>query len=302
MEDNGGGIQRGANWGPLFLRLAYYQQANVKRLTELGDVRVIPQLLLDEYVSEAMLISCRQHLYGDAAAAFAVSPLSIALQAASSIYQVFPQAKLLGIGGDHSASYPLVKAKLEAARQSGQRLGVIHFDAHTDLLLDRMGLPVTFGSWVPHVLQLLPTPSQWVQIGIRQTSKDRNHWETTQGIRQYWASEIQQQGTEAIVEQILQQFKAQSIDGLYITVDIDSLDACYASATGTPETGGMCSEDVVAIIRQLAAEIPVHAADMMEFAPMVHQPDRLHQPEPATTLTHILPIYSALVEVLKSKS
>lgn len=298
-EDAGGGIQRGANWGPLFLRLAYYQQTQYRKLTELGDVRVIPQLLLDDYVCPELLSSCRKHLYGDANASYPVSPLSIAFDTASHIYQTYPHAKLLGIGGDHAASYPLVKAKLIAAQAEGQRLAVLHIDAHTDLLTERMGIPITFGSWVPATLPYLTSPDLWIQLGIRQSSHDKTYWHQTFGIQQYWASEFKTQGAAAIAQAVLQHLTAQSVDGVYITVDIDGLDTSQVSATGTPETGGLLAAEVIEFILQVSANIPVVAADLMEFAPMVHLPNDTCQPEPQTTLAHILPIYDTLSKVLR---
>lgn len=297
-EDTGGGIQRGANWGPLFLRLAYYQQSQHRRLTELGDVRVIPQLLLDEYVNAELLRSCRTHLYGDAKATYPVSPLSIACEVASRIYQTYPQAKLLGIGGDHAASYSLIKAKLLAAQANNQRLAVLHFDAHTDLLTERMGIPITFGSWVPSVLPYLASQDLWIQLGIRQSGKDKTHWQKTFGIQQYWANEFKTLEVAAIAKTLIQQLLAQAVEGVYITVDIDALDASQVSATGTPETGGLLAGDVIELIERVSAEIPVVAADLMEFAPMVHMPNDVSQMEPQTTLKHILPIYDTLIKVL----
>ena len=54
-SDTGGGILRGANWGPLFLREALLKNETVKGnmpYFDLGDVRVIPHLLHDKYLNE----------------------------------------------------------------------------------------------------------------------------------------------------------------------------------------------------------------------------------------------------------
>ena len=90
-SDNGGGIMRGANWGPLYVREAFYQAYPGTALFELGDVRVVPQLLLDEYVSDATLANCRAALYGDAKSNLPVSPLSISYDVAKGFYETYPQ-------------------------------------------------------------------------------------------------------------------------------------------------------------------------------------------------------------------
>jgi agmatinase len=228
-----------------------------------------------------------------------VSPLSIAYEVVSKIYNHFPDTKLLGIGGDHAASYPLVKAKLNAAQKSNQRIAVLQFDAHTDLLTQRMGIPITFGSWVPNVLSHLVSPDLWIQLGIRQTARDKQYWQDTFGIRQYWANEFKEKSVANIATEVLQHLKANEVDGIYITVDIDVLDASQVSATGTPETGGLLAHDVIELIQRIADEISVHAGDIMEFAPMIHHPTVTKQQEPDTTLQHILPIYAALVQALR---
>ncbi len=296
-EDAGGGILRGANWGPLFLRLAYYKQTHAKILTELGDVRVIPQLILDEYVNNDILKSCRTHLYGHSAN-YPVSPLSIAFEVASLLYQQNASARLLGIGGDHAASYPLIKAKLLAARAMSQRIAVLHFDAHTDLLHDRMGIPITFGSWVSHALPYMSSSDLWIQLGIRQTGHNQAYWQQQVGVKQYWADAWHTEGVAAISDSIIQYLTQRGVDGVYITFDIDALDLSQASATGTPAIKGLVAEDVIVLMKRIRAAFPVVAADLMEFAPMVHHPQLTMQPEPDTTLQHIVPIYGTLIEIL----
>ena len=51
-----------------------------------------------------------------------------------------------------SVSYPLTKAYLTAKKKQGKRAAIIHFDAHTDLLVERLGIDLCFGSWCTHIL------------------------------------------------------------------------------------------------------------------------------------------------------
>ena len=133
-SDNGGGIQRGANWGPLAIRGEILQEKN--KFTDVGDVRVIPHLLHDKYLNEKTIRDCRKALYGKSVK-LPVSPLSIAEEAVKEIYKKKPTARILGFGGDHSTSYPLVKEWI-LSRKDKKKVSVLHFDAHTDLLIDRL--------------------------------------------------------------------------------------------------------------------------------------------------------------------
>ena len=58
-SDNGGGILRGANWGPFYLREALLKQALPSYL-DIGDIRVIPHLLHDKYLNAATIQACQQ--------------------------------------------------------------------------------------------------------------------------------------------------------------------------------------------------------------------------------------------------
>jgi agmatinase len=104
-SDTGGGIQRGANWGPLFIR---EQTHNLhKNVIDIGDVKTIPHLLHDKYLNEETLNHLKKvHYNGEQ---LPVSPLSIAEFVYQDIYQKNPNAKIIALGGDHSISYPIVK-------------------------------------------------------------------------------------------------------------------------------------------------------------------------------------------------
>lgn len=264
-SDNGGGIQRGANWGPLALRQELLPFT--KYFYDLGDVRVIPHLLHDKYLNDETIKLCRKALYGKANK-LPVSPLSIAEKALADLYKKHPTAKILGMGGDHSTSYPLVKTWLQS-RKNIREAGLFHFDAHTDLLQTRMGIDLCFGTWTYQILEELYSRDHVLQIGIRSSGKTKKYWKENVGVEQYWASEVHKWGAEKTYMKVRDHFKAQGIKELYISFDIDALDEKYASATGTPEKEGLLPSDCAAIIQLLARDFKITGADMMEVAPYV---------------------------------
>jgi len=268
-SDTGGGILRGANWGPLFLRETLLDLPHKLKFKDIGDVRVVPHLLHDKYLNDETITNVRRALYNDEDSKLPVSSLSITEEVCDAIYKELPDKKIFGIGGDHSCSYPLVKSYLKAKKDKGIKTALIHFDAHTDLLVERLGIDICFGSWTTHVLKYLPDPSQCYQIGIRATGKSKEHWESTFGVKQFWAKYVKEVGPAKIAEQIIVKLKEQKIDELYITFDIDALDAQYASSTGTPEPGGLAPHECTTIIEMLASEFKVTGADIMEIAPFI---------------------------------
>lgn len=264
-SDNGGGIQRGANWGPLVLRQELLNEKDSYQ--DLGDVRVIPHLLHDKYLNAETIKLCQKALYGKANK-LPVSPLSIAERALDEIYKSHPDARILGLGGDHSTSYPLVKAWLHSRRDLS-RAAILHFDAHTDLLANRMGIDICFGTWTYQILDDLETRDHIIQIGIRSSGKTKKHWKDVMGVEQLWASDVNKDGVEKSFKKIMKQYKSLGIEELYVSFDIDALDEKYAAATGTPEKGGLLPSDCAALIRLLSKEINITGADLMEVAPYV---------------------------------
>lgn len=264
-SDNGGGIQRGANWGPLAVRQEILGMKN--KFVDLGDVRVIPHLLHDKYLNLETIKRCRKALYGKLNK-LPVSPLSIAEAAVSAIYKKNSSAKIFGIGGDHSTSYPLVSAWMKT-RKKKKEAALLHFDAHTDLLASRLGIDLCFGTWTHQILDLLASRDHIIQVGIRSSGKDQAYWKKTLGVEQIWASEVNKAGVEKTYAKIRDHFQHLGIKEIYVSFDIDALDQKYAAATGTPEEDGLLPSDCSAIIKLLAKDFSITGADLMEVAPYV---------------------------------
>ena len=293
-SDNGGGIQRGANWGPLMLRQELLSVA--KSFQDLGDVRVIPHLLHDKYLNAATIKLCQKALYGKVNT-LPVSPLSITEKALADIYKKFPEARILGLGGDHSISYPLVKTWLKS-RKNLKKAGLLHFDAHTDLMDIRLGIDLCFGTWTYQILDDLASTDHIIQVGIRSSGKDKKHWKKSLGVEQLWASEVNKLGIEKTARKLIAGYKKLGIDELYISFDIDALDIKYASATGTPESGGLLPSDCAAIIRMVAQEFKITGADLMEVAPFV-LPEGVLQRDQQNSLAVAGDIAKLLLHVMK---
>lgn len=274
-SDSGAGIIKGSNWGPLFIRESL-DQKNMKKYFDLGDILCIPQLLMDDYLNETTIANCQKAVYGKKNK-LPVSCLSIADTLLGELYKHNPKARVIGLGGDHSVSYPFVKNWIK--NQKDQNFAVIHFDAHTDLLPSRLGIPICFGSWAYHILKLLPTPKNLIQIGIRSSGKNKKHWESTLGIKQIWAKEVKQKGIEKLYKEISLSLKKLNVKNIYISFDIDALDSLFASATGTPEKEGLALHEAISLIRDLCQEFNLTGCDLVEVAPYIsHGNTFTHEP------------------------
>lgn len=279
-SDTGAGLVRGAAYGPQALRQAWLAAGAGQRpdafagLVDVGDVRVVPQLLHDEMLSAHQLEATKRALYPEVPLALAqswpASPLSLAEAALDVMWERNPNLKLLVLGGDHSVAWPVVAA---LARHQTGPWGIVHFDAHTDLLESRMGVRHCFATWAFHAVRVLGQGARMVQVGIRASGRERAHWETTHGVRQFWAHEVNAQPVQDTVDQVLEHLNAQGVRNVYISNDIDGTDAERAPATGTPEPAGLSPDLVLAIIGALGRSFNVVAADLVEVAPPVGAPE-----------------------------
>jgi agmatinase len=168
-------------------------------------------------------------------------------------------ARPLSVGGDHSITYPILKAVGRA-----RPVGLVHVDAHSDTGGPFDGLRENHGAPFRNaVLAGVLDPTRTVQIGLRGASEYLYEFATDAGMTCIHAEEVDLIGIPAIVA------KARAVVGdgpVYVSFDIDSLDPAFAPGTGTPEIGGLTTREVQAILRGLKG-IDVVGGDVVEVAP-----------------------------------
>ncbi|MCS6915399.1 MAG: arginase family protein [Myxococcota bacterium] len=298
-SDVGAGFARGASFGPQGLRQALLGACpdllRDPRLVDLGDVLVVPQLLEDEMLSEMQLRRTRRARYGDEEMPLPVSPLSAAEVALRAALSLAPHARPLLLGGDHSVSWPAVCALLPAG-EPAQDVGILHLDAHTDLLAERLGVRYCFATWAYHANERIGRGGRLVQVGIRASTRERAHWESTLGVRQYWMEEVRARGVSEIGREIVAELRQRGVRRLYVSNDIDGTDPAFASATGTPEPGGLLPEEVCELVRAVGAAFTPLGADLTEVAPPLGRDSG----EPARTLATAVRYLETMLALLLS--
>ena len=161
-------------------------------------------------------------------------------------------AAVLGLGGDHLISYPLIRA---AAQRFGP-LSLVHLDAHSDTW--DAGDELNHGTmFLRAARDGLLDPERSVQIGMRTPN-------VSHGFHVIHADELFAIGIDAAVE------RAHTIVGdrpAYLTFDIDFLDPAYAPGTGTPVIGGPTSWQARQLLFGLSG-LRFVGADLVEVAPI----------------------------------
>jgi len=168
----------------------------------------------------------------------------------------------LSAGGDHLCSLPILRAL--AAKKP---LGMIHFDAHTDLYDGYFGgFKYTHGTPFRRAIEEgLLDPKRVIQIGLRGSMYDLDDFEFGEkaGVRLVRIEEAMEKGPKAIMEE------ARRIVGdgeTYVSFDIDMLDPVYAPGTGTPEIGGFTTFQAQQMLRLLQG-VNIVGADVVEVSP-----------------------------------
>jgi arginase family enzyme len=169
------------------------------------------------------------------------------------------------LGGDHSVAWPVVAALAARVREPW---AIVHADAHTDLLPERLGVKICFATWAYHANELLGRGGRLVQVGVRASGRPQQHWESTLGVRQFWASDVRARG-EAVIDDIIVHLSKLGVQRVYLSNDIDATDAADAPATGAPEPDGLRPAFVRALIARVGAAFPLLGADVVEVAPPI---------------------------------
>ncbi len=263
-SDTGAGILRGANFGPIGVREAYltHYKSYPKGIIDIGDIIVVPQLLHDEMLSDSQIESSRAELYPGRNEKLPVSPLSITEALYVALMELNADLKVFVIGGDHSVTWP---AMVHCHKKYGGDFGVLHFDAHSDLMESRLGVKYCFATWAGHAAKLMK-PHHMVQVGVRTSTKTKQYWMDKFPLLQVWAEEVPGREIE-VVTQVLQYFLKSGVKKIYITNDIDGTDPVSAPATGTPEPKGLSPQFVQGLIAAVRQKFYLIGGDVVEVAP-----------------------------------
>ncbi|MCX9026471.1 MAG: agmatinase [Candidatus Methanoperedens sp.] len=159
------------------------------------------------------------------------------------------------LGGEHSLTYPFVKA----CRNKYPDIGFVVLDAHMDLREEFHGERNSHACISRHILENVT--QRYVSIGIRSGTREEYDYVKENGIKVFSADDVEAEGIEKIVSGIRDYIKGP----VYLSIDMDAIDPAYAPALGTPEPYGITPRDVRAVISCLAPDIV--GFDLVEIAP-----------------------------------
>jgi agmatinase len=170
--------------------------------------------------------------------------------------------RLVSLGGDHTVALPLLRS---VVRRHGPA-ALVHFDAHLDTWPTYFGAQYTHGSMFRRAAEEgLFVPGHSAHVGIRGSlygAGDLSE-DAGMGFQVFSCPDIDDDGVTAVLARLREQVGDRPV---YLSIDIDVLDPAFAPATGTPETAGLNSRELMRLIRGFDGANLV-GADIVEVAP-----------------------------------
>ncbi len=177
------------------------------------------------------------------------------------------------LGGDHSLTFPCFRALAERARP----LGLITFDAHHDVRT-YSAEQITSGTPFRRCLELGVDSirgANVVQLGLRPFSNSRAYADYCRGQGMTCLS-VRDMEARGIVEaaRAAVEIAAAGTAGIYLSVDIDVVDAAFAPGASATAPGGLTAREILAGVATVARQANLVAMDVMEVSPPLDEGTR----------------------------
>jgi arginase len=157
-------------------------------------------------------------------------------------------ARPIVLGGDHSVTYPV----LRALRASCPSLTVLHFDAHPDLYDEFEGDRFSHACPFARVMEER-LADRLIQIGIRTMNGHQREQAKRYGVElidmHAWVTEARPVVSGPV----------------YISIDVDALDPAFAPGVSHREPGGLSVREVLTVVQSVPG--PIVGTDIVEFNP-----------------------------------
>lgn len=152
------------------------------------------------------------------------------------------------LGGDHSITYPVLKAFARKFKP----LDVLHFDAHPDLYEDLYGDRLSHACPFARILEDGLAASV-VQVGVRAITATHRATALKRGVRMVEMKDIQDP------------LHLRFANPVYISFDLDALDPAFAPGVSHHEPGGLTTRQALQVIQSLKGRIV--GLDVVELNP-----------------------------------
>jgi agmatinase len=156
------------------------------------------------------------------------------------------------LGGEHSISFPAIKAHHETY----QNISILHLDAHTDMRDSYLDNKYSHACVMARVKEI---NNNIISIGIR--SLDSSELNNIDKDNIFFAADIY--NSEEWIEKAIGKLNK----NVYISLDLDVFDPAFLPATGTPEPGGLGWYAVIKLLKEVCKNRNLIGFDVVELCP-----------------------------------
>jgi agmatinase len=151
------------------------------------------------------------------------------------------------LGGDHSIGFPTVRG---VCRHLGdKKVGIIHFDRHVDTQETDLDERMHTCPWF-HATNIKNAPAKNLERATNILT----------------VTDITEMGLDAAVDFALER-ALDGTDCVYISFDIDCIDAGFVPGTGWPEPGGLLPREALYLLGKIIRNVPVCGLEVVEVSP-----------------------------------
>jgi len=168
------------------------------------------------------------------------------------------------LGGDHSIGYPTVRG---LAPWVDGNVGIIHFDRHVDTQEHDLDERMHTTPWF-HATNIPNAPAvNLVQIGIGGWQAPRAGVKVgrERGTTIVTIGDVEREGVERVAE-IALDLAWKGAKAVYLSFDIDVIDAGFVPGTGWPEPGGLLPREALRLVR-LVSQPGLAGMEVVECSP-----------------------------------
>ena len=175
------------------------------------------------------------------------------------------------LGGDHYVTFPSFEgfALGMAERKEGVRLGHIHMDAHSDFNeSNALGGRYHHGTMVRRISENASIDYKnlaWVGINSPVTL-DQFDLKREHNLQMMTAKDVLERGMPEVMQQAMD-VASDGTDAVYVSVDIDVIDAHQSTGTGSPEFVGVNLSQFFEAMDMLSKFDKLGAFDLCEVSP-----------------------------------
>lgn len=163
------------------------------------------------------------------------------------------------VGGDHSISYPLLRAY-----RASSALHVVQFDAHLDYSLERNGTRLSNSSPFRRAFEDVGNLSGRTVVGLRGMRTDQ---EAAAAARSASHDLITAEQVHEEFEAVLERLPRG--EQIYLSLDVDVLDPAELPGTSSPEPGGLDFRQLKRLLTTVIEGNELIGVDLTELAPQL---------------------------------